>query len=166
MVIKMVKKGILIGIIPCIIVGIIFILMNNKDETRIRILSNSNLEIDQQEKQIVKEELAKIFQESNNLNCLEIEKRLIENTKGKINHNIKVTFEKSYYEAKSYNNEFIPSGVYNTILITIGEGKGSNFWTLLYPEYYNISFEDNNEIEYRLYIIDLCKKIINLFSSI
>lgn len=63
------------------------------------------------------------------------------------------------FPAKSYNGEFIPSGTYYTLLITIGKGNGNNFWTLLYPEYFNISFEDNNEIEYRSYIYDKFKKI-------
>ena len=157
----MVKKGIFVASILCVLVGLVFVILNNNEnEMRIRILSNSNSEIDQLEKQIVKEELEIIFKENNNLNYLELEKLLIEKTKGKLTKDIKVTVEKSYYPAKSYNNEFIPSGVYNTLLITIGEGKGSNFWTLLYPEYFNISFEEKNEIEYRFYIIDLIEKYL------
>lgn len=159
----MVKKGIFIIILICSIVGISFVISNNEDnELRIRILSNSNSEIDQIEKQIVKEELEKILSKNSYLNYLEIEKKLIENTKDKVKNTIKVEIKKSYYPAKSYDGKFIPSGSYNTLLITIGNGKGSNFWTLLYPEYFNITFEDNNEIEYRIYVIDLIIKIFNL----
>ena len=49
----------------------------------------------------------------------------------------------------------IPSGNYETLLIEIGNAKGNNFWTLLYPEYYGFEFEETNEIEYRSYFYDL-----------
>lgn len=163
----MVKKGIIFVIIICILTGMFIIVSSDEgDEMRIRILSNSNSEIDQQEKQIVKSELEEILKENSNLNYLEIEKKLIERTKEKINNEIKITICKSYYPAKSYNGKFIPSGAYNTLLITIGEGRGSNFWTLLYPEYFNISFEDNNEIEYRVYFLDIIREIFNLDTKV
>ena len=49
----------------------------------------------------------------------------------------------------------IASGNYETLLIEIGDAKGHNFWTLLYPEYYGYEFEETNEIEYRSYFLDL-----------
>ena len=65
----MVKKGIFVASILCVLVGLVFVILNNNEnEMRIRILSNSNSEIDQLEKQIVKEELEIIFKENNNLN--------------------------------------------------------------------------------------------------
>lgn len=68
---------------------------------------------------------------------------------------IHVAFCDETFPAKSYDGQFVPSGSYPTVLIVIGEGKGKNFWTLLYPEFFQISFEDDNEIEYRSYFYDL-----------
>ena len=59
------------------------------------------------------------------------------------------------YEAKAYEEKIIQAGYYDTILITIDEGKGKNFWTLLYPEFFDISFDGENEIEYHSYFYDL-----------
>lgn len=55
------------------------------------------------------------------------------------------------YEAKAYHNKIIPSGKYETVLINIGKGKGKNFWTLLYPEYFGFEFVETNEIEIKSY---------------
>ena len=46
----------------------------------------------------------------------------------------------------SLNGKVIPSGIYDTLLITIGEGEGSNYWSLLYPEFFGITFEDIDSI--------------------
>lgn len=163
----MIKKGFLfIGIIG--LVAFIFYMCldnNSTSEVRIRILSNSNSEVDLMEKQIVKEELEKVLNEVDSLDIKKIGTQLLKYTKGKINNEISVTYTNSYYPAKSYNDVFIPSGNYETILVTIGEGQGSNFWTLLYPEYYHIEFEESNEIEYRFYFIDLFKKISSYFEN-
>ena len=84
--------------------------------------------------------------------CLEQE--ILDIADARLFHNIKVEYTIESFPAKSYKGKFIPSGNYPTILVTIGEGNGNNFWTLLYPDFFNISFDDNNEVEYRSYIYD------------
>lgn len=163
----MIKKGFLIFGIILLVSFIFYMTINNEEssEVRIRILSNSNSESDLLEKQIVKEELEKILNEVESLDTKKIEELLLKYTKGKITNEVKVSYTNSYYPAKSYDNKFIASGNYETILITIGSGKGNNFWTLLYPEYYHIEFEESNEIEYRFYFVDLFKKISSYFEN-
>lgn len=129
---------------------------NNLDnELRLRIIANSNSDIDQNRKMIVKNTIIEIFNECYNIN----EKELLINLKNKINEDwvesISVKLTNVYYEAKSYDGRFIPAGYYKTLLIMIGEGKGKNFWTILYPEFFNVTFEDKNEIEYRSYFYDI-----------
>ena len=34
---------------------------------------------------------------------------------------------------KTYGNYQFPSGIYDTLLVTIGEGRGSNWWCLAFP---------------------------------
>ena len=131
--------------------------MNNNldNELRLRIIANSNSDIDQNRKMIVKNTIIEIFNECYNIN----EKDLLINLKNKINEDwvesISVQLTSVYYEAKSYDGRFIPAGYYKTLLIMIGEGKGKNFWTILYPEFFNVTFEDKNEIEYRSYFYDI-----------
>ena len=155
------KKFIFIILVLVGIISFVFIISDkSSDEVRIRILSNSNSEIDKREKQIVKNALEEVLNEIDNLNIVVIKEKLVKKLNGKIKNEIKVERVNSYYPAKSFDNKFIPSGSYDTILVTIGSGNGNNFWTLLYPEYYHIEFEEENEIEYRVYIIDIIKKIL------
>lgn len=161
MVVFLVKKGIWILIICCILVGICFMMMNNtEDGIRIRIIANSNSEVDILEKEKVKSEVEKILNDTNQIDALFIKTELNKRLEEDLAKKITVQIVDSQYEAKTYDNKFIPSGSYKTLLITIGKGKGNNFWTLLYPEYYDIEFEESNEVEYRIYFIDLLKAFL------
>ncbi len=131
---------------------------SNKDTLRLRILANSNSEIDQANKLEVKEVVKLIYEENPNIGIQELEQMIKERINKDYKQTIKVEYRNESFPAKSYNQEFIPSGTYPTIVITIGEGKGKNFWTLLYPDFFNISFEDDNEIEYRSYFYDHLNK--------
>jgi hypothetical protein len=51
-------------------------------------------------------------------------------------------------------NKIIPSGSYQTLVITLGNGEGSNWWSLLYPEYFNLTYDDFKEIEYKSYFLE------------
>ena len=161
MVVFLVKKGIWILIIGCIVIGIGFAIANNNEEgMRVRIIANSNSDIDKKEKEVVKKELEEILNEIENLDVELIRQELNNRLNDELATKIKVEVVNSYYEAKTYENKFIASGSYKTLLITIGEGKGNNFWTLLYPEYYHVEFEESNEVEYHVYIVDLIKKFL------
>lgn len=147
-------------IILILILSIITSSCNKKEDyIRLRIIANSNTEIDICDKTIIKNTINKLFDENeltyetintNNLN------NLLKNNLNKDLYN-KIVIKEciSYYPAKSYNGKFISSGNYQTLLIEIGEAKGNNFWTLLYPEYFGYEFEESNEIEYRSYFYDL-----------
>lgn len=127
-----------------------------KSEMRLRILASSNSQEDQKIKLEVKEIVYNYLKTNNKLNGNNIDIEDLEsylNQQFK-NNDIKVTHEKVKYEAKAYEEKIIQAGYYDTILITIDEGKGKNFWTLLYPEFFDISFDGENEIEYHSYFYD------------
>lgn len=124
------------------------------NSVRLRILANSNSEQDQQNKYKVKEVVRKILNDNMNISSDELKEEIKKEINEDFVNTIKVEYTFETFPAKSYQGEFIPSGTYYTLLITIGSGCGKNFWTLLYPDYFNISFEDDNEIEYRSYIYD------------
>ena len=62
------------------------------------------------------------------------------------------------YPAKVLDGKMVPSGSYPTLLITIGTGSGSNWWSILYPEFFGVSYESSSEVEYRSYFYELFKK--------
>lgn len=125
------------------------------DSVRLRIVANSNSELDQTNKYKVKEVVKIALNNNMNISCDELLQEIKKEIKEDFVNTITVKYTMETFPSKSYQGEFIPSGTYYTLLITIGEGKGKNFWTLLYPDYFNISFEDDNEIEYRSYIYDM-----------
>lgn len=152
------RNSLFILIISFIIIIVCNGCASNKDTLRLRILANSNSEIDQANKLEVKEVVKLIYEENPNIGIQELEQMIKERINKDYKQTIKVEYRNESFPAKSYNQEFIPSGTYPTIVITIGEGKGKNFWTLLYPDFFNISFEDDNEIVYRSYFYDHLNK--------
>ncbi|MCI5649533.1 MAG: stage II sporulation protein R [Fusicatenibacter sp.] len=46
---------------------------------------------------------------------------------------IQVTLGKSYFPEKTYGDYTLPAGTYDALQVTIGEGKGHNWWCMLYP---------------------------------
>lgn len=129
----------------------------DSQEERIRIIANSNTSIDQEEKEKLRDALLEIFYYENitdiKNNIYEINKLLKE--KVTISHGFTVEYKKVSFPAKVLNNKFIPSGTYKTLLITIGTGKGDNWWSILYPEFFGINYDDSDEIEYKSFIYEL-----------
>lgn len=126
----------------------------SSDKTRIRIVSNDNSSESLNEKLLVKEEVLKLLQNSPKMNEGDLVKYLDENLKKKFT-NYKVEYIYDTYPAKSINGNIIPSGTYPTIRITLGNGMGSNWWSILYPEYFNLDYDETSEVEYRSYFYDL-----------
>lgn len=48
-------------------------------------------------------------------------------------YNVKVTLGKSYFPTRVYENVTLPAGYYNALKIIIGEGKGKNWWCVMFP---------------------------------
>ncbi|MBQ3095613.1 MAG: stage II sporulation protein R [Clostridia bacterium] len=47
--------------------------------------------------------------------------------------NVQVSFGMRYLPEKEYESFSLPAGRYETLTVTIGRGKGSNWWCVLYP---------------------------------
>ena len=166
-------KKIIILIVFIIISYILisFYLTNNieipNESIRIRVLSNSNLDIDQNiKKQIsknvmvylnnelkdinnIKEARGKIISSINNINKI-INETLKEND---INQNYNTTYGYNYFPEKEFLNKKYKEGYYESLLITLGNGLGNNFWCLLFPP---LCMLDNiEEVEYTSLISEL-----------
>ena len=148
-------------IVICLLFFILFITNScskNDEYVRLRIIANSNKTVDINDKTIIKEVIKDLFDSKkldyNSLNIQNLNIYLKEELDEDLFNKLNISKCISYYPAKAYNNKFIPSGNYETLLIEINEGKGNNFWTLLYPEYFGFEFEESNEIEFRSYFYD------------
>lgn len=119
-----------------------------RDSTlRIHILANSNSDEDQALKLEVRDaiitvtndiyKLARSKQEAinifnNNINRIE---KVISETISKSNsmYEFNIELVNMYFTARNYDNIVMPAGEYDAIRVSIGEGKGENWWCVLYP---------------------------------
>ena len=62
---------------------------------------------------------------------------------------------------KHYKGVLYPAGNYESLVITLGEGLGDNFWCVLFPPLCLLDNEvqDTSEVEYQLYV----KKLLDKF---
>lgn len=151
----MFKKKEIYFLIFSLLIGFCFLLTSCVQEQtpRIRIKASDNSISSIEFKEQIKEEVLILLSKTNNQNINLLVEYLSSSLKEKY-QSITVSYTNDTYPAKSLNGEFIPSGTYPTLLIKIGEGLGSNWWSLLYPEFFNVSYDESDEIEYRSYVWD------------
>ena len=47
---------------------------------------------------------------------------------------VKVQMTKMYFPTRNYGNTTLPAGHYDTLRVLIGEGKGKNWWCVIFPQ--------------------------------
>lgn len=114
---------------------------------RLRILANSDLPKDQRIKQKVRDAVnGEITKWVEDLTSLEEAKQLLQGKlpeiqtiaenvlkKEHVDQSIQVEFSKVSFPTKLYGEFLYPAGEYEAVLITIGKGKGANWWCVLFP---------------------------------
>lgn len=146
------------GLIVLFIVSLSFILCGiaegfmtadnvRNDCLRLHIPANSDSSEDQSVKLKVRDEILKTAEALFN-NCGSAEearkiildnKALLEETADKIlkengfDYSSSLSVEKEFFETRSYDNVTLPAGEYTACKITLGEGKGQNWWCVMFP---------------------------------
>lgn len=140
---------------------------------RIRVIANSNSLSDQYEKNKVKDVIQRYLEEllkdtktkeetevllKNNLESInQIVKHSLKEMNSETIYNI--NYGKNFFPKKEYKGISYESGFYESLVITLGEGKGNNWWCVLFPPLCLIDEQEeltNNE--YKLYISELIEK--------
>ena len=137
--------------------------MSNTKMIRFRIIANSNEEIDQMTKKEILQTISKDLLKEKD--TYEEEKEYLinniplmtEKIKNKINMPFTINYGDNYFPEKEYNGTKYPEGMYESLVITLGEGKGDNFWCILFPPLCMIDEEEN--IEYSSFIKEVWNKI-------
>lgn len=139
------------------------------DYFRLHVVANSNSLKDQTIKMKVSKDISeKISEVIKNINCnskSEIKEVIQDNTKDILlvaNNSLKeqgdnktaiIKIGNIYYDEKTKDNISMNAGIYDSIQIVIGEGKGKNFWSLIYPYSYAGMYElDTSDIDNYNYI--------------
>lgn len=141
---------------------------------RFRVIANSNDEYDQLIKLEVKENLERLIS-TLLINAKDINetKLILKNNITNLNNNVKgtliskdylkpfnISFGKNYFPEKELYGVKYKSGEYESLVVTIGEGLGNNWWCVLFPPLCLIEAEESTEVEYRLYVKEILDKYI------
>lgn len=145
-----------------------------EDAIRIRVVPNSNSDYDQKIKGKVREELQTsmynlLKDTKNSADAREvIEENLdsIKNNVGnvlereKYNKNYDVNFGLNYFPEKEYKGVKYEEGYYESLLVTLGEGKGDNWWCVLFPPLCLIEAEESTDVEYKSIVKEILDKYL------
>lgn len=155
---------------------IILVLVINKSNNRIpnesirfRVIASNN-EINSQEikKKVVENLKSNLINTNNSTNIVETRKYIQENLplytkivdKTLKDNNYKedfhINYGKNYFPEKTYNNEIYPEGEYESLVVTLGEGNGDNFWCVLFPP---LCFEEKEDYHYKSFIKEIFNNI-------
>ncbi len=118
-----------------------------EDVVRLHILANSNSEVDQEVKlkvrdalletnasilgdSVTKENAKEHFESSKEILLKTAKKALKENG---FDYNVNITLQEEYFETRAYGNLTFPAGQYTALKVVLGEGKGKNWWCVMFP---------------------------------
>lgn len=121
--------------------------MLEEDVLRLHILSNSDSSEDQQLKLEVRDAvLQKTSHLFNDVKTKADAARVIESNLEYIekiatqtifangfDYPVKAQLKNEFFDTRYYDDFTMPAGVYETLLITIGDGQGKNWWCVMYP---------------------------------
>ena len=118
-----------------------------EDVVRLHILANSDSEKDQNIKLKVRDALLEKntlilsdgVNQDNAVEYFELSKdELLETARDVLRENgfdydVKVYLEKEYFETREYGELIFPAGEYTALKVVLGEGKGRNWWCVMFP---------------------------------
>ena len=139
---------------------------------RLRVIANSDSTYDQQVKLDVsfevQNEIYNLLKDKNNINDA---RTTIKNNIPKIENAVekvlseknyvstfKVNYGNNYFPEKEYKGVKYKEGDYESVLVTLGEGKGQNWWCVLFPPLCLIEAEESDEVEYKFFVQELIEK--------
>lgn len=141
------------------------------ESIRFRIIANSNEEADQAMKMLIKKDLEKeLFSKIAYSKSIDDTRKIISDNQENIdrllkkyNINYDISYGKNYFPSKEYKGVNYNSGEYESLVISLGESKGNNWWCVLYPPLCLLESESNNmeENEYKLYIQEILDKVLS-----
>ena len=61
-------------------------------------------------------------------------------------YDVKIELARSYFPTRTYDNLTLPAGYYKAVKVIIGEGKGKNWWCIMFPPLCLPAATDNKEV--------------------
>lgn len=127
---------------------------------RLHIIANSDSSEDQSLKLKLRDEIiSKFGSELRVCSGLNEAKENAESKKGEIrnfaletlrkygfDYDVKVEVTRMYFNIRRYEKVTLPAGIYDALRITIGEGKGKNWWCVMFPPMCLPAAEEKEEL--------------------
>lgn len=141
---------------------------------RLRVVANSNTKYDQNIKMKVKEEVEKeLFSLLKNTKGIKAARESISNNLSVIDNKVdkllkkenyklgySINFGYNYFPEKEFKGITYEEGMYESLLINLGEAKGNNWWCVLFPPLCLLEAEESEEVEYKVFIQELIEKYL------
>lgn len=147
------------------------------DVVRLHILANSDSKKDQAVKLLVRDALlnentmllsdsvttdnAEEYFLENKDELLQAAKETLE--KNNFDYDVSISLGKEYFETRRYGELIFPAGEYTSLKVILGEGKGHNWWCVMFPPLCVPSASDieTNESKTAYYLTQNGEKIVN-----
>lgn len=141
---------------------------------RLRVIPNSNSTRDQEVKLKVKSELENTTYELlNGITSIDLARNIISNNLDTIEDGIeqilleeeydlgyKINFGQNYFPEKEFKGIVYEAGNYESLVVTLGNGEGDNWWCVLFPPLCLLEAEESetDEVEYKFFVQELIEK--------
>lgn len=147
--------------------------INNCEFLRIHIRANSNSEVDQDIKYVVKDEVVKyltphLSKAQNKASAMQIVKSVLPDLKIVVD-NVLLQNGFAYtsdgrllqenFPTRVYDDKTLPAGMYDSLIINLGSGLGNNWWCVVYPPLCFVNADNSNNVVYKSKLVE----IINSF---
>ena len=167
----------------------------SQDTFRLHILANSDSESDQSLKLNVRDKVLEYTQELfNKAESKETAEKAVKDNLQNIadvaykevldngyDYKVRAELTNMYFTTRYYDDFTLPSGMYDALRITIGNGEGHNWWCVMYPsicvsysqeqdsrakevfDEYEYDVVKNEQYQYKFKIVELFEKLRSVF---
>lgn len=140
---------------------------------RFRILANSNSPRDQKIKEDIRDKMQKeLYSLLQNSKSIDDSRKIINSNMSNfdeilkdsmkdIEYSYSIDYGMHYFPSKIYKGITYEEGNYESLLVTLGSGKGDNWWCVLFPPLCLLEAEESSDVkdvEYKSFIKEIIEK--------
>ena len=140
---------------------------------RFRVIGNSNTAYNQnikiQIRNLIQNKILELTKDTKSIEevrniLIEHKQELYELTREKLDSlgydkSFSLNYGENYFPEKKYKGLTYKSGDYESLVITLGDGKGDNFWCVLFPPLCTLEVdESSSEVEYKFFVKEIIDK--------
>lgn len=140
-----------------------------EDAIRIRVIANSDSWEDQNLKKEIKDELEYyLYDKLSDVRSTELADKIIKDNLPEVEKIVEkytldynVDYGMNYFPAKEYKGITYDEGEYKSLVVTINEGLGNNWWCVLFPPLCMLEAEESTDVEYQSFVFETIEKYID-----